>query len=144
MNAPRHTSRQSEPADNWQLIRLLAHGYHIALLIYLVFFFIFRQKIAVIALGMLCNSLLTILFYRADKSSAQSGARRIPERILHLWELFGGWPGALIARNRFHHKNRKISFLLLSYLMILLNLLLIWGADSAFRRISGLIKYVIN
>ncbi|WP_157598879.1 DUF1294 domain-containing protein [Rhodanobacter sp. Root561] len=51
-------------------------------------------------------SLLSCLMYRADKSAAQEGRRRsrTPESHLHLVDLIGGWPGALIAQQQFRHK----------------------------------------
>ncbi|RYD65367.1 MAG: DUF1294 domain-containing protein, partial [Verrucomicrobiaceae bacterium] len=48
--------------------------------------------------------------YRNDKKRAESGQWRIPEAQLHLIELLGGWPGALLAQRRFRHKTRKVSF----------------------------------
>lgn len=48
--------------------------------------------------------------YREDKQRAESGQWRILEWQLHLAELLGGWPGALLAQRRFRHKTRKVSF----------------------------------
>src|SRR3546814_20396935 len=48
--------------------------------------------------------------YWLDKEAAQGGARRIPESTLHLVDLLGGWPGALIAQQQFRHKTVKASF----------------------------------
>ena len=42
--------------------------------------------------------------------SARHGARRVPEKALHLLELFGGWPGALVAQPWFRHKTGKFPF----------------------------------
>ncbi len=55
-------------------------------------------------------SLLAFFFYGQDKRSALRGAWRTQEAVLHLWELLGGWPGALIAQQVFRHKTRKVSF----------------------------------
>lgn len=131
-------------ADSWWTIRLAAHCSYAGFLFYPLFFYLFRQKITAVALAMLCNSLLTLLFYYADKCSARSGAERIPEKTLHLWELAGGWPGALTAQHWLHHKNRKAAFLAQSYLMILLNILLLWGTDHLFRRLTSLIRALFS
>src|SRR3546814_17304610 len=48
--------------------------------------------------------------YWLDKEAAQGGAQRIPESTLHLVDLLGGWPGALIAQQQFRHKTVKRSF----------------------------------
>jgi uncharacterized membrane protein YsdA (DUF1294 family) len=48
--------------------------------------------------------------YAADKHRARTGAWRISERMLHLLELFGGWPGAFLAQRRLRHKSSKASY----------------------------------
>ena len=52
-------------------------------------------------------SLITILAYGLDKSAAQNNRWRTQENTLHLFSLFGGWPGALIAQKIFRHKTQK-------------------------------------
>lgn len=63
-------------------------------------------------------SLVSFVQYWWDKSSAQAGRWRTPENVLHLVELLGGWPGALVAQQCFRHKTRKLSFQLLVWLII--------------------------
>lgn len=55
-------------------------------------------------------STLTILFYGLDKKRALLNRWRIPESYLHLLELLGGWPGALLAQEDFRHKLTKASY----------------------------------
>ena len=55
-------------------------------------------------------SLAAFTLYLRDKRKARQGARRTPENLLHLCELLGGWPGALLAQHAFRHKTRKRSF----------------------------------
>ncbi|MBC8107605.1 MAG: DUF1294 domain-containing protein [Anaerolineae bacterium] len=60
-------------------------------------------------------SAVTAITYAADKRLATSGRRRIRERTLHVLELVGGWPGALIAQRLFRHKRQKASFFLVTW-----------------------------
>ena len=64
---------------------------------------------------------ITFVVYGWDKSAAKSNRRRIPERILHSLELLGGWPGALIAQQHFHHKSRKLSYQIAFCLCVIIN-----------------------
>lgn len=64
-------------------------------------------------------SLLAFLLYLHDKRSALRGGWRTPESRLHLVELLGGWPGALIAQQWLRHKTRKWSFQLVFWLIVI-------------------------
>jgi uncharacterized membrane protein YsdA (DUF1294 family) len=66
-------------------------------------------------------SLLTFLLYWRDKSQARNDAWRTPEKVLHGAELLGGWPGALLAQQRFRHKTRKLSYQAVFWLIVLLH-----------------------
>ena len=59
----------------------------------------------------LLTSLLAVLLFWIDKRNAREDRRRIPEHTLHTVELFGGWPGTLIAQQLFRHKTRKTRYL---------------------------------
>lgn len=63
-------------------------------------------------------SLISFGQYWHDKSRALHGGRRIPENSLHLVELLGGWPGALLAQQIFRHKTRKGSYQLLFWTIV--------------------------
>ncbi|MFG0330278.1 MAG: DUF1294 domain-containing protein [Phycisphaerales bacterium] len=52
-------------------------------------------------------SVVTFALFAIDKRRAAKGGSRIPERRLHLAELFGGWPGAVVALRVLRHKRRK-------------------------------------
>jgi len=66
-------------------------------------------------------SILTFIMYAVDKSSAQKGSRRTQESTLHLLSMAGGWPGALVAQQKLHHKSRKQSFRIVFWFTVLLN-----------------------
>lgn len=65
------------------------------------------------------GSLLAFVSYWQDKRRAQRDGWRTPERRLHLVELLGGWPGALLAQQLLRHKTRKVSFQVVFWLIVL-------------------------
>lgn len=73
----------------------------------------------------LVMSVVALVMYRADKIAAESGARRTPERSLHLVALLGGWPGALVAQRVLRHKTIKQPFRRVFWATVVLNLLLL-------------------
>ncbi|WP_353815824.1 DUF1294 domain-containing protein [Agromyces sp. SYSU T00266] len=72
-------------------------------------------------------SLVDVAAYGADKAAARRGAPRVAERTLHLVDLAGGWPGALVAQQAFRHKTRKRSFRRVFWATVVANLLLALG-----------------
>lgn len=70
----------------------------------------------------LAISALSYLMYWADKSAARSGRHRTPENNLHLADLLGGWPGALVAQQQFRHKTVKQPFQTVFWVIVVLNL----------------------
>ena len=75
----------------------------------------------VIFLAYLGVSLVTLGFYQLDKSAAQTGHSRVPERNLHLLALAGGWPGAMIAQQVFRHKSSKREFRWVFWATVVIN-----------------------
>ena len=67
-------------------------------------------------------SLVSFAAYAVDKSAAVRGEWRIKESTLHLFELLGGWPGGFLAQKLLRHKNRKASYQIEFYVMVVLNL----------------------
>jgi uncharacterized membrane protein YsdA (DUF1294 family)/cold shock CspA family protein len=82
--------------------------------------FVGRLPIAVLALYLLA-SLLSFFAYAFDKLAAQRQQWRTRESTLHLFALFGGWPGALAAQRLLRHKSAKASFQLGYWFTVLLN-----------------------
>lgn len=66
-------------------------------------------------------SVVSFLMYALDKSAAQRGAWRTAESTLHLTELAGGWPGALLAQHMFRHKTNKKPFQFAYWLAVVAN-----------------------
>ena len=71
-------------------------------------------------------NLVTIIAYGIDKRAAKNGSWRVPEIELHVLEFLGGWLGAFIAQKIFHHKTKKKSFRVMFWLMLFLQLALIY------------------
>jgi uncharacterized membrane protein YsdA (DUF1294 family) len=80
-----------------------------------------------IGLWLTAASLIVASLYGWDKWQATRGGWRISERALHLGELLGGWPGALLAGWLFRHKTQQRAFRLVRLGCITLNVLGVAG-----------------
>ena len=80
-------------------------------------------------------SVVTFIFYAYDKISAKAGTGRIPEMLLHLLSVAGGFAGALLGMLVFRHKsNLKAHPLFLSLMLVsavLWSVLIYWLATRA-------------
>lgn len=70
-------------------------------------------------------SVVTLAAFGWDKLAARSGRRRTPERVLHTMELLGGWPGAIVAILWFRHKSSKPRFLMVTFAIMALHVVVI-------------------
>ena len=78
-------------------------------------------------IAVIIMSVVTFVMYAIDKRRAQHNRWRIPEVTLHLGELLGGWLGGYAGRMVLRHKSRKISFLLVSWVILALHAgLIVW------------------
>ncbi|GEA51468.1 DNA-binding protein [Vibrio inusitatus NBRC 102082] len=66
-------------------------------------------------------SFFTFMLYMLDKNAAENNEWRTPELTLHMFALFCGWPGALIAQQTLRHKSVKQPFKAILWLTITLN-----------------------
>ncbi len=80
--------------------------------------------IAYLAL-VLVFSPITFQMYGADKRRATAQQYRVSEATLHSFELIGGWPGALIAQHYFRHKVKKLSYQVIYWLIVAINVALV-------------------
>jgi uncharacterized membrane protein YsdA (DUF1294 family) len=93
----------------------------------------FDQKFALPEISLPAVSVLNILglyllmsvmcfgVYWVDKRSAIKDERRVPENTLHLLELLGGWPGGFVAQRVLRHKNRKSSYQVAFWCIVVLH-----------------------
>jgi uncharacterized membrane protein YsdA (DUF1294 family) len=63
-------------------------------------------------------SLFTFVAYVLDKRAARLGRPRTPEATLHVLELLGGWPGAFLAQRLIRHKNAKVGYQVVFWLIV--------------------------
>jgi uncharacterized membrane protein YsdA (DUF1294 family) len=100
------------------------HFLLLAVLLTLPGFAVYRE-LGAIATGYVAGwstavSLFTCLIYGWDKRRAREQERREPERMLHLLEFIGGWPGAFLAQRRLRHKSSKPAYQFVFWLIILI------------------------
>lgn len=74
---------------------------------------------AIVPLLYVAMSAVSYLAYWRDKDAAN--AREWQENSLHLLDLLGGWPGALIAQQQFRHKTIKATFQAVFWTTVVLN-----------------------
>ena len=72
--------------------------------------------IVVVAMSLVC-----FFAYGLDKRQSRNGGRRVPERILHLMEFLGGWPGALLGQRQFRHKTKKVRYRIVFWLLVVVH-----------------------
>ncbi len=66
-------------------------------------------------------SAVTFVAFWVDKRAAARNRWRTPEATLHLLELFGGWPGALLGQHVLRHKSSKARYRLALWAIIVLH-----------------------
>ena len=74
-----------------------------------------------LAAAYLLASCLLLILYRTDKRSAQSGRTRVPDGVLHLLAMLGGWPGGLLAQMRYQQHTANIRFVRAFWFSVALN-----------------------
>ena len=83
------------------------------------------RKLPLYPCWLLCLSVVTFFFYGYDKhQSEKDGAWRVPEAVLHLLSLTGGFIGAFLGRRFYRHKTQKIAFIIVIVLSALLHIAL--------------------
>ena len=64
-------------------------------------------------------NLLSGVIFAFDKQAAINGRNRVPERTLHLLEGLGGVIANLLLMYTLHHKNRKFSYLIWTWMVLI-------------------------
>jgi uncharacterized membrane protein YsdA (DUF1294 family) len=76
----------------------------------------------VLAVWLVCISLLTFAYYGYDKFQAVHAGRRVPEIVLHLFAMVGGSLGAYMGMWAFRHKTIKGGFRIVFWLIVFVQL----------------------
>lgn len=81
-------------------------------------------------------SFVSFILLFIDKKRAETNGWRISELYLHLVELLGGWPGALLGQKYIRHKTKKWRYRLVLWLIIIIHAIvwfyLIYGLSTKF------------
>lgn len=86
-------------------------------------------------------SALAFVMYGADKSAASQGRWRTAESTLHLLDLLGGWPGALLAQGIFRHKTRKTEFQIAFWISVFANIVIAsWLVKSGWAVVERILS----
>ncbi len=79
------------------------------------------DAVALVLIVYAVASVITFFAYGLDKRAARRGRWRTPEATLHLLELLGGFPGAMLAQRIFRHKRGKVRYLIIFWLIVALH-----------------------
>ena len=71
----------------------------------------------------LLAGLVTFFAYGWDKRSARRGTSRTSEKTLHLLELIGGWPGAILGQHYFRHKWKKAGYMRVFWIIVAVHII---------------------
>ena len=86
-----------------------------------------RSGLAAYLVWLLVVSLATFVLYGVDKAQAKRDGLRVPENLLHLMALLGGFPGGFSGRAGFHHKTRKPAFAWVLWISLAIHLVVVLG-----------------
>jgi uncharacterized membrane protein YsdA (DUF1294 family) len=77
-------------------------GFIVTLILLLIL--VFLLGLSLFPAWIIAFSLTTFAMFGFDKGMATAGKNRVPENVLHLFTILGGFPGQLTGRLLFHHK----------------------------------------
>ncbi|ERM58236.1 DUF1294 domain-containing protein [Vibrio cyclitrophicus] len=81
---------------------------------------------------------VTFFVYAKDKRAAINGNWRVPEKILHILSVAGGWLGALIAQDKLRHKTQKQPFRAIYWLTVSMNVAaFVWTLTPSGQALFG-------
>lgn len=87
------------------------------------------------ALGYVVMSCVSALVYVFDKDAAERGLWRVSEETLHVIDVLGGWPGAILVQQLLRHKTAKMAFRVVFWTSVIMNMLVCWGLMLLLRNV---------
>lgn len=114
--------RARQPAPLHRIPRRVLGVLSVLALLVIVALAVLGRVPIIVLLALVLFSITSYLVYWWDKDAAAAKLRRTPEFTLHVLDLLGGWPGALVAQQQFRHKTIKASFQAVFWITVLLNL----------------------
>ncbi|MGH1353001.1 MAG: DUF1294 domain-containing protein [Methyloligellaceae bacterium] len=69
-------------------------------------------------------NIFTFFLYGWDKGAAMTNMWRVSERQLHMYMFFGGALGAILGQKIFRHKTQKLSFRIVFWSLLVIQLLI--------------------
>ncbi len=72
---------------------------------------------------MILINLISFITVWRDKRKAEKGVWRVQEKTLFMFAFLGGIFGHLYGMKKFRHKTKKVSFLIKTFIIILINVL---------------------
>lgn len=106
-----------------------------------VFLFLGTGEIITV-LGFLFFNLVSYWMFWKDKKAATNGKRRVPESMLMLYGLLGGFAGGILSMRRYRHKTRKVSFLIPYYMCAVISALSIITVSALLHNPAWFVQMV--
>jgi Predicted membrane protein len=76
---------------------------------------------------MIMVNVLAAVLFCFDKFNAKHHNPRISEKLLHLIEIIGGVFATVVCMHIIKHKNRKFTYKIVSYIILILWIVLIYN-----------------
>ncbi|MBQ6909596.1 MAG: DUF1294 domain-containing protein [Synergistaceae bacterium] len=98
-----------------------------AVVIALLFYYLYFEaefQISLYACWLMCINIAAFIFYGYDKFLSLKNFWRVPELVLHLLALAGGFVGAFCGMKIFRHKTRKFIFIFIIIFAALIQVLI--------------------
>jgi len=105
----------------------------IGIVIVTALFYYHAGPVSLYTLLLTGTGVVTFLLYGFDKMQAKRDAERVPEIVLHLLVLAGGFTGGWAGRFVFRHKTRKPVFLVILILATVAHCLYAFGVVTIER-----------